>query len=136
MSSAQATTWSFAHSAAVSASANFCPDCKSILDLPDADLILRCPTCKYQMRFGANSSDYEKLSVSTKYSKSGAGPLAASSSSASSTPSFTRAKVKERCPSCNHPEMSFYTMQMRSVDEGQTVFFECNKCGYRYSTNT
>lgn len=40
-----------------------------------------------------------------------------------------RATVKEKCPKCGHPEMSFYTMQMRSVDEGQTVFFECLKCG-------
>jgi DNA-directed RNA polymerase I subunit RPA12 len=49
---------------------------------------------------------------------------------------FTRAKVKERCPQCANPEMSFYTMQMRSVDEGQTVFYECPKCGHTFSTNT
>lgn len=47
----------------------------------------------------------------------------------------TRATVQEECPSCGHPELSFYTMQMRSADEGQTVFYECMKCGHKYSLN-
>jgi len=51
-------------------------------------------------------------------------------------PTMRRAKVKEPCPNCQHPELRFYTMQMRSVDEGQTVFYECEKCGHTYSTNT
>jgi len=45
-------------------------------------------------------------------------------------------QVEEECPECKNPRMSFYTMQMRSVDEGQTVFYECLKCGYVFSTNT
>ena len=45
-------------------------------------------------------------------------------------------QVEEECPECKNPRMSFYTMQMRSVDEGQTVFYECEKCGYTFSTNT
>jgi hypothetical protein len=36
----------------------------------------------------------------------------------------TRAKVNEECPKCGHPEMEFWTVQLRSVDEGQTVFYE------------
>ncbi len=32
--------------------------------------------------------------------------------------------------------MYYYTMQLRSVDEGQTVFYECAKCGYTFSLNT
>ena len=46
-----------------------------------------------------------------------------------------RSTVDEECPRCKHPQMSFYTMQMRSADEGQTVFYECLKCGYTYSVN-
>lgn len=103
----------------------------SILDLPDAELILRCPTCTYQMKFTGGDARYEKLSISTKFSTSAGGEEEAPMVAA-----FTRAKVRERCPACNNPEMSFYTMQMRSVDEGQTVFYECPKCGHTFSTNT
>eukprot|EP00320_Phaeocystis_rex_P021855 CAMPEP_0119061470 /NCGR_PEP_ID=MMETSP1178-20130426/5248_1 /TAXON_ID=33656 /ORGANISM="unid sp, Strain CCMP2000" /LENGTH=126 /DNA_ID=CAMNT_0007042677 /DNA_START=50 /DNA_END=430 /DNA_ORIENTATION=+ len=47
-----------------------------------------------------------------------------------------RAVAKEKCPACGHPEMEYFTMQLRSADEGQTVFYECAKCGHTFSTNT
>lgn len=47
-----------------------------------------------------------------------------------------RATVQEACPKCKHPELQYYTMQLRSADEGQTVFYECARCGHTFSTNT
>jgi len=44
--------------------------------------------------------------------------------------------VDEECPKCKNPKMYFYTMQMRSADEGQTVFYECMKCEHKFSENT
>lgn len=46
-----------------------------------------------------------------------------------------RATVEEECPKCGHKGLYFYTMQLRSADEGSTVFYECPDCGHTYSVN-
>jgi DNA-directed RNA polymerase I subunit RPA12 len=37
--------------------------------------------------------------------------------------------MNEDCPECDSKQMYYFTRQMRSADEGQTVFYECVKCG-------
>ena len=46
-----------------------------------------------------------------------------------------RATVDEPCPKCPNQVLRFYTMQLRSADEGQTVFYECEKCKHTFSQN-
>lgn len=36
--------------------------------------------------------------------------------------------VDRKCPQCNNEKMSYATLQLRSADEGQTVFYTCTKC--------
>ena len=36
--------------------------------------------------------------------------------------------VERKCPKCGNETMSYATLQLRSADEGQTVFFTCTKC--------
>lgn len=36
--------------------------------------------------------------------------------------------VERQCPQCKNNQMSYATLQMRSADEGQTVFYTCTKC--------
>ena len=49
-----------------------------------------------------------------------------------------RPMIEEDCPNekCDSRKLYYSTAQLRSVDEGQTVFYECVKCGYAYSVNT
>ena len=38
--------------------------------------------------------------------------------------------IDDDCPKCDGTKMYFWFAQIRSVDEGQTTFHECVKCGY------
>ncbi|XP_020080112.1 DNA-directed RNA polymerase I subunit RPA12-like [Ananas comosus] len=52
------------------------------------------------------------------------------------TEEVQRAVVNESCPQCHHPQLEYYTKQLRSADEGQTVFYECPECRHKFSVNT
>merc|ERR1712085_222230 len=47
----------------------------------------------------------------------------------------SRMTIEEPCVKCGAAEVGYYTVQLRSVDEGQTVFYECPKCTYTWSTH-
>eukprot|EP00441_Pelagodinium_beii_P014348 CAMPEP_0197654050 /NCGR_PEP_ID=MMETSP1338-20131121/38498_1 /TAXON_ID=43686 ORGANISM="Pelagodinium beii, Strain RCC1491" /NCGR_SAMPLE_ID=MMETSP1338 /ASSEMBLY_ACC=CAM_ASM_000754 /LENGTH=179 /DNA_ID=CAMNT_0043229419 /DNA_START=31 /DNA_END=570 /DNA_ORIENTATION=- len=40
-------------------------------------------------------------------------------------------EINQECPSCGNPKLQFWTRQLRSADEGLSVFFLCKKCGWR-----
>ena len=42
----------------------------------------------------------------------------------------TEATIRQTCPECGREEMRYYTLQLRSADEGSTVFYSC-ECGYK-----
>lgn len=44
--------------------------------------------------------------------------------------------VERKCPKCQNEKMSYATVQLRSADEGQTVFYTCTKCNYKESENS
>ncbi|KAE8729272.1 protein terminal ear1-like [Hibiscus syriacus] len=45
------------------------------------------------------------------------------------------ALIKQTCKSCGNTELEYTTRQMRSADEGQTVFLVCPKCKARDTEN-
>ena len=48
----------------------------------------------------------------------------------------TRQMIKEECPKCGAPEMAYEAKQLRSVDEGQTIFYDCLKCGHKFNVDS
>jgi DNA-directed RNA polymerase I subunit RPA12 len=106
-------------------SLSFCPDCGTILDLPSVDNIL-CDCCGYRCKY----ADLNNLQVVTSSAPLAAPPawLAAGAEKKKKADKPVHSTVEEPCPKCNNPQMLFYTMQLRSADEGSTVFYECPKC--------
>lgn len=39
--------------------------------------------------------------------------------------------TQEPCPACDNPELLFKAVQLRSADEGTTIFYRCARCGHR-----
>ncbi|TPX15014.1 uncharacterized protein E0L32_004844 [Thyridium curvatum] len=46
----------------------------------------------------------------------------------------TEATTNVTCPKCGRTEVRFSAVQLRSADEGTTVFFNCD-CGFRWNDN-
>eukprot|EP00929_Paragymnodinium_shiwhaense_P115382 TRINITY_DN84217_c0_g1_i1.p1 TRINITY_DN84217_c0_g1~~TRINITY_DN84217_c0_g1_i1.p1 ORF type:complete len:205 (+),score=35.89 TRINITY_DN84217_c0_g1_i1:65-616(+) len=44
-------------------------------------------------------------------------------------------EIAMECQGCGHDKLQFWTRQLRSADEGQTVYFLCKKCGWRTTEN-
>mmetsp|Transcript_26690 Transcript_26690/g.53213 ORF Transcript_26690/g.53213 Transcript_26690/m.53213 type:complete len:127 (+) Transcript_26690:50-430(+) len=113
----------------------FCPDCRSILGVDQTGMI-RCLICTYSSHLNALSS----LPVTTTKSTPRSVPNWAKSdeeqaASLAMASGPSRATVEEPCVKCGAPEVAYYTLQLRSVDEGQTVFYECPECQHTWSLN-
>ncbi len=120
----------------------FCGQCGSILDAPVADHV-NCDVCGFRCKFDdINVGEVITHSaVRTKPAWIGDdvdGDEEGSTIDRKKTSTGKASKhvlIEEPCPKCAHPELYFYTMQLRSVDEGSTVFYECPKCSHKYSVN-
>ncbi|KAL3663969.1 hypothetical protein V7S43_010857 [Phytophthora oleae] len=108
----------------------FCPHCGTILDHPDTNSIV-CSACEYRCRY----QDLPSLTVVTQSEDKPAPKWLDAEKVMSEVTGPARATVEETCPKCGNLEMDYYTLQLRSADEGQTVFYECKKCGHKFSVN-
>jgi DNA-directed RNA polymerase I subunit RPA12 len=112
----------------------FCPSCHSTLRVDQTGSIT-CNVCPYRSNLG----EMAQIPQSTTYSADRAIPLWAKSdeeqAAMQKTSEPVRATIEEPCIKCAHPEMGYYTVQLRSVDEGQTVFYECPNCKHTWSIN-
>lgn len=112
----------------------FCPSCRATLKV-DASGDIHCVVCSYS----SNLANLDELPSSTTHSADSPVPLWAKSdveqAALRHSQEPTRVTVEEACIKCAAPEVGFYTLQLRSVDEGQTCFYECPDCKHTWSVN-
>ncbi|KAI9350062.1 transcription factor S-II-domain-containing protein [Zopfochytrium polystomum] len=123
----------------------FCETCGTLLDPPASGGHFERITCRL-CGSTVSSSVFDDLEVVTHSrpdafpdvppSRRVVGSKAATSGKKDDNAMKDGATIKEKCPKCEAPEMVFHTAQLRSADEGQTVFYSCVKCGYKFSINS
>ncbi|KAL8699894.1 MAG: hypothetical protein Q9224_001214 [Gallowayella concinna] len=113
----------------------FCTDCGNLLDGASGDrkVMITCEVC------GTKNKDTSSTTITTK-SKPSAFPSAlrakrSAVQTLTEEDTKTTATIQEACPQCGMQEVRFYTQQLRSADEGTTVFYSCDQCGNKWSTN-
>ena len=47
----------------------------------------------------------------------------------------TEATIKQPCEKCGCEEVRYHEKQLRSADEGSTIFYTCPQCGHKWNTN-
>ncbi|KAH8298711.1 hypothetical protein KR018_007896 [Drosophila ironensis] len=126
--------------------AGFCPSCGSILPPLQVKGNVLCFNCKQEF---LPEGEPQKFTCFSRQNKLNLSPTVFSGEKTEYTIHFNsydpskllpRTKresesseadgpvVERKCPKCNHEKMSYATLQLRSADEGQTVFFTCLKC--------
>ena len=118
----------------------FCLRCGSIMDTPiEEQTELDCSYCKYKVILSSKSIAVVETRSSERqqaeWAKIKDDNIDGDNDNFNQQQQQKHSTIEEPCPKCAHPIMYFYTMQLRSVDEGQTVFYECVKCKHKYSVN-
>jgi len=114
----------------------FCPWCRNMLSV-DASGAVDCAKCSYSSNLGSMKLT-DLPSIVTTSSDTVVPTWAKSDEEQAALRNADqpkRATVEEPCVKCGHPEVAFYTLQLRSVDEGQTVFYDCPNCKHTWSIN-
>ncbi|XP_030767143.1 DNA-directed RNA polymerase I subunit RPA12 [Sitophilus oryzae] len=117
--------------------AGFCSDCGSILPpLRDIGNIV-CYTCskeyKPEMLIDENSTVHYTIHFNSRHVQKKRDDLKVFDDEKEEDEGPI---VERKCPKCDNNKMSYATIQLRSADEGQTVFYTCTKCKYKESENS
>ena len=134
----------------------FCTDCGNLLDGSSGDkkAILTCEVCGTENKGTSGDwalSNMKTLTLAPPRLIDTSSAVVITKSKPTAFPSLLRSKrsaiqtltaedvqteatIRQTCPECGREEMWYYTLQLRSADEGSTVFYRC-ECGYKFSTN-
>src|SRR5262245_1860067 len=107
----------------------FSPTVSGLLPLPSVSRQLACTVCEY-------SCLTDDLASRVMVTRSGQKEQSPKGSYKASDLAAIIRDGTVVCSRCGHHELSFKTAQLRSADEGQTIFYECVKCKFTWAVNT
>ncbi|KAG6458038.1 DNA-directed RNA polymerase I subunit RPA12 [Manduca sexta] len=107
----------------------FCPRCGSILPLLQEFGSVKCYTCKTY--YDAENFSDLKFHYTINFNT-----VSVTNEATLNTDGPEGPVVERRCPKCGNDKMSYATLQLRSADEGQTVFYTCISCKYKETENS
>ncbi|GAB1867282.1 DNA-directed RNA polymerase I subunit RPA12 [Camponotus japonicus] len=123
---------SVSHSCFITAP-GFCPDCGSILPLLDENkATVVCFACKREW----NSETFGDMKMTHTIHFNSKDTYISAREADDSDDDADGPIVERPCPQCKNDKMSYATLQLRSADEGQTVFYTCTKCKYKETENS
>ncbi|XP_068189361.1 DNA-directed RNA polymerase I subunit RPA12 [Antennarius striatus] len=121
-------SWTFDRDKQMSSSGlnpHFCPECGNVLPLPGPQETVSCPRCSFSIPVAEFSGQEIHSSVVLNPAEGPSGALGEEDSE------LKGPVIDRRCSRCHQEGMVYHTRQMRSADEGQTVFFTCIHCRYQ-----
>jgi len=107
---------------------DFCPGCGALLPSLEARGDVKCLVCKFTV--SSNLYDEKVIQYTVKFN------AVQTTKAAKKEEGEEGPVIERRCPKCGCEKMSYAAIQLRSADEGQTVFFTCIKCKFKESENS
>ncbi|KAL1900322.1 DNA-directed RNA polymerase I core subunit rpa12 [Ceratocystis pirilliformis] len=113
----------------------FCTMCGSLLPASKGTVkgILRCDSCQSENRDMASQTITTETKA-TDFPSLLRQKLQSTVKTVASHEISTMATISERCAKCGAEEVRYTSVQLRSADEGSTIFYYCD-CGHNWATN-
>ncbi|XP_043928033.1 DNA-directed RNA polymerase I subunit RPA12 isoform X2 [Protopterus annectens] len=102
---------------------DFCPECGTILPLPGLKDTVVCRRCN----FSIDVHEFEGRPIFSAVIFNKPGTFSVQEEEGE----LKGPVIDRKCSRCGHEGMVYHTRQMRSADEGQTVFYTCTNCRYQ-----
>ncbi|XP_034934347.1 DNA-directed RNA polymerase I subunit RPA12 [Chelonus insularis] len=113
----------------------FCPDCGSILPLLGEKGGVQCYAC--DRKWGPEVFGDMAMTYTLQFNdKNTYAPPDKSVENDDDEENAEGPVVDRKCSQCGNDKMSYATLQLRSADEGQTVFYTCTKCKFKETENS
>ncbi|KRX08078.1 hypothetical protein PPERSA_10440 [Pseudocohnilembus persalinus] len=117
---------------------DFCTDCGNLIEIPQFGDSIECNNCKgkfsladYPIKPIVSEIEFKEKKLWLEQAKQ----IKEFGKIQEEEQQNQKALIKQECPQCQNQEMYFWTVQLRSVDEGSTVFYNCPKCNHTFTQN-